>query len=99
MGWTEHAWTLCPTKSLSAVRLLRSILVFEAAIRVEQIKALYRSPAIMLVSPFNASFLAVVLCKLIRRGSYYFGSDCSALLLARATSIGHAICGQRQKPA
>jgi hypothetical protein len=33
----------------------------QAAIRVEQIKALYRSPAIMLVNPFNASFLAVVL--------------------------------------
>lgn len=32
-----------------------------AAIRVEQIKALYRAPAIMLVNPFNASFLAVVL--------------------------------------
>jgi hypothetical protein len=34
---------------------------FQAAIRVEQIKALYRAPAIMLVNPFNASFLAVVL--------------------------------------
>ena len=33
----------------------------QAAIRVEQIEALYRSPAIMLVNPFNASFLAVVL--------------------------------------
>ena len=34
---------------------------FQAAIRVEQIRALYRAPAIMLVNPLNASFLAVVL--------------------------------------
>jgi diguanylate cyclase (GGDEF)-like protein/PAS domain S-box-containing protein len=33
----------------------------QAAIRAEQIKALYRSPAIMLVNPINASILATVL--------------------------------------
>jgi len=34
---------------------------FQAAIRAEQIKALYHAPPIMLVNPINASFLAVVL--------------------------------------
>jgi diguanylate cyclase (GGDEF)-like protein/PAS domain S-box-containing protein len=34
---------------------------FQAAIRAEQIKALYDAPAIMLANPINASFLAVVL--------------------------------------
>jgi len=34
---------------------------FQAAVRTEQIKALYRAPAIMLVNPINASILAAVL--------------------------------------
>jgi diguanylate cyclase (GGDEF)-like protein/PAS domain S-box-containing protein len=34
---------------------------FQAAVRAEQIKALYHAPAIMLVNPINASILAVVL--------------------------------------
>ena len=34
---------------------------FQAAIRAEQIKALYRAPAIMLVNPVNASILAAVI--------------------------------------
>jgi diguanylate cyclase (GGDEF)-like protein/PAS domain S-box-containing protein len=34
---------------------------FQAAIRAEQIKALYHAPAIMLVNPINASILAAVL--------------------------------------
>jgi diguanylate cyclase (GGDEF)-like protein/PAS domain S-box-containing protein len=34
---------------------------FHAVIRAEQIKALYRAPAIMLVNPLNASILATVL--------------------------------------
>ena len=34
---------------------------FQAAVRAEQIKALYRAPAIMLINPINASILAVVL--------------------------------------
>jgi diguanylate cyclase (GGDEF)-like protein/PAS domain S-box-containing protein len=34
---------------------------FQAAVRAEQIKALYHAPAIMLVNPINASILAAVL--------------------------------------
>jgi hypothetical protein len=33
----------------------------QAIVRAEQIKALYRAPAIMLVNPINAALLAVVL--------------------------------------
>ena len=38
-----------------------SQLEFKAAVRAEQIRALYHAPAIMLVNPINASILAVVL--------------------------------------
>ena len=34
---------------------------FQAAVHAAQIKALYHAPAIMLVNPINASFLAAVL--------------------------------------
>src|ERR1700733_16156370 len=38
-----------------------SQLEFKAAVRSEQIRALYHAPAIMLVNPINASILAAVL--------------------------------------
>ena len=47
---------------------------FRTAVRAEQIGAIYRAPAIMLINPINAAILAIVLWPaypawMLRRGS------------------------------
>jgi PAS domain S-box-containing protein len=58
----EHAWTFMRTDGLFEHRPpAPNQAEYQAAVLAEQVEALYRAPAIMLVNPINASILAVVL--------------------------------------